>query len=111
MTFSASCPLKLLRHRLGSEPPTGSEDDDLLHADAGFNLIFGTSAMHYPDGVFNHFKPTLAEVLPLHCNHTLATPLLQFTGDMPVADAPRSSSRYLTVNGCFFKDLAVSLLL
>jgi hypothetical protein len=42
----ASSPLKSIRHRLGSEPPTGYEDDDPLLADDGYNHIHESSAIH-----------------------------------------------------------------
>jgi hypothetical protein len=63
----ASSPPKFLRHRLGSKPPTGAEDDDFLPADASFYHILGSSVMFPLNGIFNHYKPTLDEALPHHC--------------------------------------------
>jgi hypothetical protein len=73
----ASSPLKSIRHRLGSEPPTGYEDDDPLLADDGYNHIRESSAILSLDGVFGLYKPTLCEAIPHHCN------LLQFAGVLP----------------------------
>jgi hypothetical protein len=33
--------MRIYRHRLNSEPPTGIEDDSHLLTDAGINIIFG----------------------------------------------------------------------
>jgi hypothetical protein len=71
---SASSPYKILHHRLGSKPPTGSKDDDLVPVDARFICILGPSVTYLLDGVFNHFKASLGEALPHHCIHVSATP-------------------------------------
>lgn len=75
--------LKILRHRLGSEPPAGLEDEHLLHADARIIFTFGSSATIFFDSVFNPFKPTHVVAPPLHCIHASPTPLLQLAGGLP----------------------------
>jgi hypothetical protein len=68
-TPSATNLLKILCHQLSNRPPTGSENDNYLPADASPYFIFGSSAMFFSDGVFNHSKPSHVEALPLHCIH------------------------------------------
>jgi hypothetical protein len=55
------------------------------------------------DGVFNHFKPTLGEALPHHCNHAAPAPLPQLTGVLLTGGD--------FVIGAFHKGLHVILLL
>jgi hypothetical protein len=61
---AASSLLQFPRHRLGSEPPPGFEDNDPLHADAVFSYIFGSPATPSLDGVFSLFKPLHSKALP-----------------------------------------------
>jgi hypothetical protein len=103
--------LKILRHRFGSEPPTGTEEDGYILADASFYFIFGPSAMFFFDGVFCHFKPMHVEAFPLHCIHASRTALLQLTDALPLGRDSGSSSRVLVVIGSFYKGLNVRLLL
>jgi hypothetical protein len=79
---SASSSIRILRHRFGSEPPTGSKNDDLQHVDGKFNFIFGSSVMLRLDGVLDLYKPTHSEATPHHCSHVSLTPLQQFASDL-----------------------------
>jgi hypothetical protein len=101
--------MRIYRHRLNSEPPTGIEDDSHLLTDAGINIIFGSSVMFFLDGSFSHYKPTHGEALPHHCTTASATPLLQFVGDLFSGSVLRS--RDLFVIGLFHKGLDVFVLL
>jgi hypothetical protein len=103
--------LKILRHRFGSEPPTGTEDDGYILADASFCFIFGPSATFFFHEVFCHFKSTHVEALPLHYIHASRTPLLQLAGALSLSGDYGSSSRVLVVIGSFYKGLNVRLLL
>jgi hypothetical protein len=95
--------MRIYRHRLNSEPPTGIEDDSHLLTDAGINIIFESSVMFFLDSIFSHYKPTHGEALPHHCTTASATPLLQFAGNLLSDGGLGSSSRVHVVFGFFVK--------
>lgn len=107
----ASSLLKILRHRLGNEPPKGFEDDDLILVDASFYFIFGSSAAFSIDAVFSLFKPWHHTALPHRCFYASKMPLHQLTGVLASDGVPGSSCRDSVVFGSFSKGLSVSLLL
>jgi hypothetical protein len=97
LVHPVSSPLKSIRHRLSSEPPTGVQDDGSLPADDSNNYILESSGIIFPDRVFNLYKPSLRKVLPHHCN------LLQFVGDLLPGGGAGSSSRDFVVIGFFLR--------
>jgi hypothetical protein len=105
LIFSTSSPIKILRHRFGSEPPTGSEDGNLQPVGGSFNFIFSSPMMFLLDGVLIHFKPTHGEALPHHYSFAFVT-LQQFAGDLHSGEVFGScfvSSEDLDVIGSFLK--------
>jgi hypothetical protein len=61
---STSSLLKILRHRVGSEPPPRSVEDEKSDDDS-FNFILGSPTMFLLDVVHILFKPTLGASMRL----------------------------------------------
>jgi hypothetical protein len=103
--------LKLLRHQLGSEPPTGLVDDAFLHAGDSFYHIHGSPAKYILHVIQDLYKPTLGEALPHLGLHASTTPLQPFVGDLPVGGSFGFVSFLdLDVVGHFVKGLSVRML-
>lgn len=100
------------RHCLGSEPPTGSVDDDLLPDGDSFYHTLGSPVKYLLDIIHNHFKPTLDEALP-HLRLQAYATLLQPSADDLLFGGGFGfvTFKNLNVIGHFVKGLVVRMLL
>jgi hypothetical protein len=88
LVYPVLSPCKSIRHRLGSEPPTGAEDNGSLLVDDTYNFILESSKILFLDDVFDLYKPSFCEGLPHFCN------LLQLVGVM----LPGGGAGYFSVD-------------